>query len=576
MHGKDDTRRLTMVHRTLLHERIDAQIRLIALNRSFAGGMVLLTLIAAYSVTDAHPLVFIVFIPLLILQAMQTRLYRDLAYRVDSLKQIRDGIAVPDSSPGWFRAASHAVADSYFLLFIVFDIFWLFKFYIQPIPAADLQEFIARMRIGPLDGIAFLVFTLFFWYAYLLLYLYGRKSLHSLGSAHDRIDAVYTSNGSPLPEREDFFVHVPDPSVDFIIRGVRLPHSGKQPVILWPGFFQNGYVYDLIPGEVSLAEYLWEKGLDIWMVHSRGTGGSGGTGRDASLDDYALFDIPSVIETVHRRTGMTPVYVGHSQGGITAIMSLMGAVQGDNGSIRLSTEEAERRQSLLKGLMTIGSFLDMTRGGDPLIPQLLVERGIDIRILGIPLCISSERALAILKKFRYARVPFTTYFRHRLFNEALMKIIIFPLYTLLMLVGRSRLWNMLYRMSNVTQRTGTYLFFRTIEGTFHGIVRQFHDAVKNGAMQSMDGSVDYSANYNTIRLPYSVVGLEEDRIIDPVHMNEVMFAKLGSEKKRFTIIRESGHEDFFMNPVFFSQIYRALQAVLQEDFAVSTPEREHI
>ena len=36
----------------------------------------------------------------------------------------------------------------------------------------------------------------------------------------------------------------------------RIPNEGMQPVILWPGFYQNGFCFDLLPHGGSLAEYL--------------------------------------------------------------------------------------------------------------------------------------------------------------------------------------------------------------------------------------------------------------------------------------------------------------------------------
>ena len=42
----------------------------------------------------------------------------------------------------------------------------------------------------------------------------------------------------------------------FTLRAVRLPNEGKQPLILWEGFFQNGIFYDLIKGKGSIGEYI--------------------------------------------------------------------------------------------------------------------------------------------------------------------------------------------------------------------------------------------------------------------------------------------------------------------------------
>ena len=43
----------------------------------------------------------------------------------------------------------------------------------------------------------------------------------------------------------------------------------------------------------------------------------------ASLDDIAAVDVPAFIRFVRHQAGRRPIYVGHSQGGLTAIMSTL-------------------------------------------------------------------------------------------------------------------------------------------------------------------------------------------------------------------------------------------------------------
>lgn len=567
-----DGRGKTILHRTA-QSQVHNQLNKIATNRISAIVIAFAALVAGYSVPNSHPLVYSVFIPLLILQLYQTRMYRDLIRELYRIRLLRSNIVYRYTFNRWFRAASCAVTDTYFFLFLLFDLFWLLKFYIQPIRAETFGIFVARMQVGPLEGIHFLVFTLLFWYVYLILFVYGRIAMREIQTTIEFDEERRTEENTAeeiSPSRETFYVNVPVDGGNILLQGMRLPRYGKQPVILWPGFFQNGYVYDLIPQEISLAEYLWEKQLDIWIIHSRGTCGSGGSDSTATLDDYAAYDIPAVIRSVKRATGHSPIYVGHSQGGITAVMSLMGAVKKPDGFVILSDHESAARQNMLKGIVTIGSFLDMTYYEKPLTTHLIASQGIRLKVFGFTIfAVNPTRILTILRLCNYVRVPLSTLFRMHLLKSALLRILLYPIYLVFDSVARSKHWNTLYCISNVSVRSRRHLFFKTIEGTFHGIINQFYSAVKNEAMLSMDGGVDYSKHYDRITLPCSIVGLERDDIIEPVMMKKSMYEKIGSEKKYYSLLRGLGHEDCFMNPLYFSSIYCALQNVLNYPRSVS-------
>ncbi len=366
----------------------------------------------------------------------------------------------------------------------------------------------------------------------------------------------------PEPSRVHFQVAVTTYDGNHItLNGYRMPNEGAQPVILWPGFYQNGFCFDLIESGGSLAEYLWRDGLDLWVIHSRGTGGSTGRSLFCTLDDYAASDIPAVIDYVSQKAGRKPIYVGHSEGGNTALMSLMGACKRADGTITLSDEETAARQSRLKALVTLGSFLDFTFSKPPALHDF-VKNGVIITVFGKRVrVIRSSLILKVIHILNFVPVPVSYRLREKMLAKRYVRILLAPLTVILNFSARLKVWEFLYHIPNVGDEAKRYLFYRTQEGTFWGILAQHYRAIAGGAMLSFDGNVNYSANYHRLTLPVSFVSMEFDALADPVKMKESMFDAVSSSEKFYTEWIGQGHEDFFMNAAYFPEALEAIRKV---------------
>ena len=345
----------------------------------------------------------------------------------------------------------------------------------------------------------------------------------------------------------------------FTLRAVRLINEEKQPLILWEGFYQNGIFYNLMHGKGSIAEYVYSFGYDIWIIDSRGNGGSTGKHYATSMDDFAAIDIPIVIDFVTEKTKMKPVYIGHSQGGNTALMSMMGACKTKDGTVYLSDEESEKRQQSLKALVTLGSYLDFTFSKFSSL-QYFVQNGIVLKIFCFRIrIISSSRILKLLKVFKRLPVPIPVSLRQAMIKNSFLRILLFPLTIILNSVSLVGAWSFLYHIPNVSKKSRIYLFYKTMQATYWGILAQYQRAILYEKMMSLDYKVNYSENYPKIKLPISVVTMEYDTMADPVETKKVMFHKLGSKEKYYTEWMGQGHEDFVMNPDYFHQLIDAIK-----------------
>jgi hypothetical protein len=541
--------------------RVAHVLRSIRTLEVIASIVLILTIFISYSGPGASTEVFISFLVLILLHAFASRSHRELAVMARRQRILRSGTyACEENISIPLRVgAGLAVRQSFFILLLFFDTSWLSHAYLYPETAGSFQQFADQLAFGPLPGWGFLVFTFFFWAAYGYLFVvgtYSRSETDEFARADGHPAREGTAGRARAARSEEFWIPVePAGGGTVLLQGFRIANAGKRPVILFPGFFQNGIVYDLDHTE-SLGGYLGSHGFDVWVVHSRGTAHSERGSAKTSLDDYAADDIPAIIQFVRKRTKMKPVFVGHSQGGISAIVSMMGPVKSEDGSVALSAGALRSRQNSLEGLVTIGSFPDF-QFSKPSWLQGFVKHGIRL-FNGRVTIFRAQWALAVLGLFAFIPVPFSYDFRTSLLSDRTLRVIAFPVVWLLNFASGLAVWEFLYHRPDASPTSRKMLLYKTIDGTFPGILRQFTSAIAESAMKSLDGRINYSEGYSRLRLPCSIVGMERDSLADPVMMKRLMFARIGSRRKFFTEWKGLGHEDHFMNQRYFPLVLKAV------------------
>jgi pimeloyl-ACP methyl ester carboxylesterase len=553
--------------RALYKQQKENDYRRLRLSRYLAFLLLLITAVAAFTTVGPVPYVFAGgFFLMLVMQVITTRFYRRL---LDSSHQwYAAGAGVP-----WHRFKTAALTPTtlgvfytYFFLFACFQLVWLLKAYFHPLRADSFGQIVSRLGVGSMSGKTVFVLFIVFLAVYGILFIMGsyrrddfKKWFHAPAE-----DSTGDNNAPDEPPRR----------VPFTVRfrtwddrpihldGFQMPNPGKQPLILWPGLYQNGFLFDLEPGRISLAKFLWDKGYDIFAIHSRGTAGSGWKWKDASMDDYALTDIPAIIEYVTHCTGQKPLYFGHSQGGITALFSMMGAAKDGDGKTVLSNDLAEERQSKLKVLVTAGSFPDLNPSENNKGLDNLVRNGVYVKILGLRIkVLTAPMLMFVTRILRYLPVPIGRQLRHAMLRKKYLRVLLLPLMLILDFVAYLKLWSFLFHIPNVSKKSRRSVFYKTQDATYHGILNQFQKAAADHFMTSTDENVNYSQHYNRISLPVSLVGMELDPLADAINMEKYLFASVSSKIKFFTLLKGQGHEDFCMNPDFFPLLYETIRKV---------------
>ncbi len=537
-----------------LEEQAESELRAIRINRNISAAMVFAVIAAAYGLRGAD-YVFLSALLLFVQQVFASVHHTRRLVLSSAAFSARAGLPARRIARPWLLGAAVAVRESYFVLFLCFDTSWLLHAYAEPVPALSGRLYLDRLAVGPLSGLGLVAFTLVFWIAYAGLFVFGGavasepEMSHSLSRPEEGRESVST--------RIPFSVGVSTRAGRILLNGHRLPRAGASAVILLPGFTQSALIYDLFPGSASLAEHLWGRGYDVWMLHPRGTGESGGRCEHASLDDYAAADIPAIIAFVAERVPAPPILVGHSQGGITSLLCLMGVeIQGD-GTLRLSDAAASSRQEALGGLVAIGAFPSFVYEREaPL--QRLVRRGFPVLGVEIPL----GPLLRLVRPLAFLGVPISARLRRAMTSRLALRVLLFPVSVVLEIAARLPFWEFLYHIPNVTVAARRQVFFATIEGTFTGILEQYYRAIHDSAMRSSDGAIDYSNEYGRLHLPISFVSMELDGFVDEPSMIKLMFDRVSSQTKFNAYLPGVGHEDIFMIPACFPQIYEAINKLI--------------
>ena len=113
--------------------------------------------------------------------------------------------------------------------------------------------------------------------------------------------------------------------------------STNKAIILQHGLLDNGWTWFVLQ-EKSLPFTLADKGYDVWISHNRGTLFSTGHVEsiiknylnpfspywDFSFDDFARYDLPSVINFALKKSNVQKIdYIGHSQGTLIFFLQYM-------------------------------------------------------------------------------------------------------------------------------------------------------------------------------------------------------------------------------------------------------------
>lgn len=143
------------------------------------------------------------------------------------------------------------------------------------------------------------------------------------------------------------------------------PRPGAQPILLIHGLAQNDRGWDSLVKRYSFARFMHSQGFDVWMGNLRGAGTPGFRSEMPdgphhwTVDDYAINDMPSLVEAVFKATGQKPFVIVHSLGAWTTEGYLAGISYDRDGHIVAHELGATARQAGIRGLVSIAGVYNL-------------------------------------------------------------------------------------------------------------------------------------------------------------------------------------------------------------------------
>jgi pimeloyl-ACP methyl ester carboxylesterase len=145
--------------------------------------------------------------------------------------------------------------------------------------------------------------------------------------------------------------------LELALKRYEKPHG--IPVLLIHGLAQNDRIWDSPRERYSFAKTLHKRGFDVWIANLRGAGTSGYRSDQPAgpnhwtVDDYAAFDIPALIDRVSQQSGQKPFVIVHSLSAWAMEGYLAGLALDENRRFKGHPLRGRQNQAKIRGLVTI-------------------------------------------------------------------------------------------------------------------------------------------------------------------------------------------------------------------------------
>ncbi len=340
------------------------------------------------------------------------------------------------------------------------------------------------------------------------------------------------------------------------LRGKRYAQPGGHPIILAHGITGNGLEFDIPVKGHNLAVYLARQGYDVYLYSTRG-GGREPYIADAdnwghTMDHFAAFDAPALIEGIAQETGKKPVWLGHSMGGMILYMYLQGTtLQEQNGRYRMVTdpELAERRnQSIAAGVAMASPAAFWWPVGAPY-GSIMTSAPLRMGIQGLVKLLRNlppdRQQVGLLRQL--GRVA-----------EFMPRLIVASATSPAMFIY--------YNPKNVDPDVVTLMAQSVLDNLSAKMTIQLLEDVLEGDCKDYDREYSYTSNMDRVTAPMLFITGDRD-YVNCDQVRRYGFDAIRSEVKEFKCFEGFGHTDLVMGKNVEQKVYPTIVEWLQKVLA---------
>jgi pimeloyl-ACP methyl ester carboxylesterase len=341
-------------------------------------------------------------------------------------------------------------------------------------------------------------------------------------------------------------------------------NPGGDPILLLHGIATNDRQWDVnFPKNANFARFLHAQGYDVWIGNFRGFGTPGfrseapRSNKQWTVDHYAAFDIPAMVDLIERKTGKTIFVIAHSLGAFAVEGYLAGTSFGDEKQVHPQADLAASRQAKIRGIVFISGVHNFwwpkafgNAISDPVRTltdyyesNYELEFLTNLRSLYVFVPTSWSLPLGYLQTITTLpldRIPFIGREIKSLYNGAID------------LATNNPIMNAIYHIQNMDRETMRIFFTDGLESVPVTISEQLghcvatHQTLSYYHVRQPNYRYHYGDVRRSLQIPILFVAGGFDRLTNAQMVYEDGYTQTGSRDKSWLLIDESGHEDILL------------------------------